>query len=349
MIDSFIPDFDFVRVFVEPWRDHGRHFIWIALMGFLITTACGLVGNYLILRRMALVGDAISHSVLPGLAVGFIVLNIWAGGSSHDGEIQSLSHHPVHTWKPLAMFLGALGAGALTTLLIELIHKKTRVKQDSAIGIVFSTLFALGVILICLFADKVDLDQECVLYGEIAFVPLKPFTTWFGVSIAPPDVIRMAGITLLTILLISLFYKELLVSSFDPALAASMGINATVVHYGLMAILSLVVVSAFESAGAILVVAMLILPGATASLLSQRLPTMMCFSMVQAAITSILGIHLAVWLRCSIAAAMVVVGALLFLLAWIFNSQAGLLQRLKPHTRDQTSPRPEIQQLAQQT
>ncbi len=306
-----------------PWTQSAFSFGWIVVMGFLVTTACSLVGNYLILRRMALVGDAISHSVLPGLAVAFLLS-------------QSRSS--------LVMFIGALCAGVLTTVIIEMIHKKTRVKQDSAIGIAFSTLFAIGVILISLFADKVDLDQDCVLYGEIAFVHLEPFATVGGIIMGPPSVVRMACITLLTILVIALFYKELLVSSFDSGLAASMGIRAPVVHYGLMAWLSVVVVSAFESAGAILVIAMLIIPGATASLLSTRLPTILFLSVIHAALSSILGVHLAIWLDCSMAGAMVVMAAALFCLAWVFSPTQGLLQRLM-RSRDDFTQLNEIQTL----
>jgi manganese/zinc/iron transport system permease protein len=137
----------------------------------------------------------------------------------------------------------------------------------------------------------------------------------------------MAFVTLVTAGLIVLFYKELLVSSFDPGLAASLGINATIMHYALMSMLSVVVVSAFESVGAILVIAMLILPGATASLLSQRLPIILLLSVFHAAVSSVLGIHLALWLECSLAAAMVVMGALLFTAAWIFSPRTGLIAR----------------------
>jgi manganese/zinc/iron transport system permease protein len=305
-MNGLVPEFDWQRVVVLPWTSGLNENLWIALMGFFVTTACGLVGNYLILRRMALVGDAISHSVLPGLAIAFLLSQ--SRGSS-------------------AMFLGALGAGLVTTVIIEVIHKKSRVKQDSAIGIAFTTLFAIGVILISLYASKVDLDQECVLYGEIAFVPFTDPISWMGVALGPSPVIRMAAVALITIVLILLFYKELLVSSFDPGLASSLGINATFVHYALMCWLSVVVVSAFESVGAILVIAMLILPGATASLLSQRLSVMMILTVVQAALSSITGIHLALWLGCSTAAAMVVMATLLFCLAWIFSPKEGLIGR----------------------
>ena len=245
---------------VEPWTENLTTTFWIVLMGFLVTAACGMIGNYLILRRMALVGDAISHSVLPGLAIAFLLM---------------------HSLKTVPMFIGALVAGILTTVLIELIHKKSRVKQDSAIGITFSTLFAIGVILICVGQmDAVHLDAECVLYGEIAFVPLHLVQTELGagalsvvekipglnsemflsgntLTIAPPSVIRMAIVTVVTLLLILVFYKELLVTSFDSGLSSSLGINSTVVHYALMAMLSVIIVSAFEAVGAILVLSLI--------------------------------------------------------------------------------------------
>ncbi|HEV3410533.1 MAG TPA: metal ABC transporter permease, partial [Chthoniobacterales bacterium] len=194
-MSNLVPAFDFQRVFVAPWTDGFSSFIWIALMGFFVAASCGLVGNYLILRRMALVGDAISHSILPGIAIAFILAN------SRNTAV---------------MFVGALAAGILTTVIIEVIHKKSRVKQDAAIGIAFSTLFAIGVILISLFADKVDLDQECVLYGEIAFVPLAPMVQIGSIPLAPEPVLRMGLVALASAVLIVLFYKELLVSSFDP-------------------------------------------------------------------------------------------------------------------------------------
>ncbi len=329
-MNDFIPAFEWQRVMVEPWVENLPTTFWIVLMGFLITAACGLIGNYLILRRMALVGDAISHSVLPGLAIAFLL---------------------AHSLSTLPMFLGALGAGIVTTVMIELIHKKTRVKQDSAIGITFSTLFAIGVILISFGqTDAVHLDAECVLYGEIGFVPLVLVQTELGpgalsvvekipglnsemfldgnlLTIAPPSVIRMAIVTGMTLLLILVFYKELLVTSFDSGLSSSLGINSTVVHYALMGMLSVIIVSAFEAVGAILVIAMLILPGATASLLAYRLPPMFGITVIHAALSALGGIHLATWLKCSEAGAMVVAGSVLFALAWVFSPSQGLLLR----------------------
>ena len=333
-MNEFIPAFEWTRVMVEPWTDNLSVTLWIFVMGFLISAACGLIGNYLILRRMALVGDAISHSILPGLAIAFLF----------SKSLQTLHHggQPRQS---------ALTAGIVTTLLIELIHKKSRVKQDAAIGITFSTLFAIGVIIISFGqTDSVHLDAECVLYGEIAFVGLDLVQTDLGekplsiiqkipglnsevflqgntLTIAPPPVIRMAIVTVVTILLILVFYKELLVTSFDSGLSSSLGINATVTHYVLMGMLSVIIVSAFEAVGAILVIAMLILPGATASLLAHRLPKMFFLTLVHAVLSSIGGIHLATWLNCSPAGAMVVAGSILFLGAWLFSPKQGLLNR----------------------
>jgi manganese/zinc/iron transport system permease protein len=313
---GFIPPLNFHDVFVTPWTDGFEFNCWILLMGFLVTAACGLIGNYLVLRRMALVGDAISHSVLPGIAVAFLI----AGNRSS-----------------FAMFLGALAAGFITTLLIETIHRRTRVKQDSAIGIVFSTLFAIGVIIISLHAGHVDLDAECVLYGELGMVQMEPKVAISGVEIAPESVFIMGLVTLAVVALIVLFYKELLVSSFDGGLSASLGINPTLMHYCLMSALSVVVVSAFQSVGAILVVAMLILPGATSYLLTHRLPMMLALSVVHSALSAVLGLHLATWLNCSNAAAMVVAAAGLFAMAWVFSPTQGLLQRLRPRATGESA------------
>jgi len=305
-MSELIPPFDWQQHVIAPWADGFGANILIALMGFFVATACGLVGNYLMMRRMALVGDAISHSVLPGIAIAFLVS-------------QSRGTTP--------MIIGALIAGVITTILIEVIHKKSRVKQDAAIGIAFTSLFAIGVILISVYASQVDLDQECVLYGEIAFVPFGDPVQLTETLTAPLPVVRMGIVAILTLVFVVCFYKQLLVSSFDAGLATSLGINATFVHYALMCWLSITVVSAFESVGAVLVVAMLILPGATAFLLSHRLPVIHTLTVLMAALSSVLGVHLATWLNCSMAGAMVVMASALFMLAWVFSPLDGLVAR----------------------
>ncbi|XOV72432.1 MAG: metal ABC transporter permease [Verrucomicrobiota bacterium] len=338
-MNELIPAWDWQTVVVAPWTTDLPIYGWIVLMGFFVCAACGLAGNYLILRRMALVGDAISHSVLPGLAIGFLVANAWSVGGGADDA--SASSHGFSYG--LAVFIGSLVAGIVTTMLIEIIHKRTRIKQDAAIGITFSTLFALGVVLISVYADKVDLDADCVLHGEIAFVSIQPFTSLAGHEIAPDPVVRMGMVALLTLGLVLLFYKELLVSSFDPGLASSMGINATCVHYALMCWLSVIVISAFEAVGAILVIAMLILPGATASLLTTRFPKVMMLSILHAALSTVVGVHLAIWLNSSTAGCMVVAGSGLFGLAWAFSPSQGLL---KQWWRRRRTPLPDAQVIA---
>ena len=301
---NLIPEFQFHRVFVEPWTTElGSHGL-MALVTFLVGSTCGLIGNFLILRRMALVGDAMSHSVLPGIAVAFLIT-----GSRGVG----------------AMVLGAIVAAWATHGLIEVISRHSRLKQDAAIGIAFSTLFAVGVVLIALFADKVDLDQDCVLNGELPMIPLEPAVRLGNVTLGPPALLRLVAVLLGSLLLLVAFYKELLLSSFDPGLAACLGIRVRWIHHGLMLWLSMVVVASFEAVGAILVIALLILPGATASLLTDRMVPRLLWSMVHAALSSVSGMHLSVALDCSPAGAAVVAGAGWFGVAWIFSPTEGLL------------------------
>ena len=296
-MSGFVPPFEWQRVMVQPWTEDFNVSFWIVVMGFLVAAACGVVGTYLLLRRMALVGDAISHSILFGLVVAFMIFR--SGGT-------------------MVMFVAAVATGLLTVGIIEFIHRQSRVKTDAAICIAFTTLFAAGVVLLSVaeMQGPVHLDAECVLYGEIAFVPLDPVVEVFGLVLGPAPVVRMVGVLVGLLVLATIFYKELLVTSFDPALARSLGIRAGVWHYGLMAVLSIVIVSVFEAVGAILAVAMLVVPPMFAAQLSDRLPVRFALVFLHAALSSLLGYQLSVWLNCSPAGAMVVVGAMLFLLAW---------------------------------
>lgn len=301
---ELIQPFEFESFITAPWIDGGwESSIWIVIMGILVNAACGLVGNFLILRKMALVGDAISHSLLPGIAIVFLLSNSRSTG---------------------LMVAGALAAGLVSVWLIEFIHKKTRVKEDAALGVTFTTLFAIGVILISVFADHVDLDLECVLYGEIGFIYFDDSLPLLGLDV-PWPVLQMAGALLLVTVLLLSFYKELLVTSFDSGLATSLGISVSWAHYGLMMVLSLVIVFSFESVGAILVIAMLIMPGVTSALLSERLPSILLLSVLFAAMYSIGGLHIATWLDCSPAGAMVVCGFLIFCFVWLVSPKRGLI------------------------
>ncbi|MCP4847739.1 MAG: metal ABC transporter permease [Verrucomicrobiaceae bacterium] len=291
---------NFHRIFVEPWQSHAAHYWPVFAMALFVTVACALIGNYLVLRRISLIGDAISHSVLPGIAIAFMMTGSRSGAP---------------------MFVGALVAGVVATVIIEVLHSRSRLKQDAAIGITFSTFFAVGVILISIHGAHTDLDLDCVLFGKMDFLPGRE-PVFLGL---PGVTVTMAALALCVGLLIIIFYKELLLSSFDPALAASMGINPRLVHYLLMAVLSVVVVGAFTSVGAILVIAMLILPAATSCMLSDRLWVMLILSVLHAFISSLGGVHIAVALQVPTAPASVVAGAGIFAIVWIVSPRQGLI------------------------
>tara|TARA_Y100000814_G_scaffold281340_1_gene245408 strand:+ start:1011 stop:1991 length:981 start_codon:yes stop_codon:yes gene_type:complete len=308
--ERLIPEFDWQTVFVQPWAEYASNSLWIVLMGFLVSGTCGLVGCFVVLRRMALVGDAISHSLLPGITLAFLLTQ------SRD---------------TLPMMIGAIAAGVLTVALIEAIRYTSRIKADAAIGIVFSSLFAVGVIMISVFADKVDLDAECVLYGELGFIPLQEVAYFGDLAIGPEPVVRMAVIAVIAIILLIAFYKEMLVTSFDAGLAASLGISPARYQYGLTLFLSIVIVSSFESVGVVLVIAMIIFPGATALLLTDRLSNALWISTAFTALYAVFGFHLATWLNASIAGGMTVIAGVLFGIVWMASPNQGLIVQYRRH------------------
>jgi manganese/zinc/iron transport system permease protein len=263
--------------------------------GSLVAVTCAILGCFLVLRRMAMVSDAISHAVLPGIVIAFLL----AG-----------------TRESVSMLLGAGLIGMFCTFLIEFLHSKVKLQSDASIGITFTWLFALGVILISLFASQVDLDQDCVLYGEIAYVPLEPYVYLLGTPIGTRTLLTMGAVLVLVIIFVSLGYKELFLTTFDGAYAISIGIAATTWHYLLMGAVSLTTVAAFESVGAVLVVAFLIVPASTAYLITENFVKMLllaCFFGVTAVVG---GYYLAVALDGAIAAAMASVTGLQFAIAF---------------------------------
>lgn len=272
--------------------------------GSLVSIACGLLGCFLILRKMAMVGDAISHAVLPGIVLAFLF----------TGSKDSVT-----------MLIGAGSIGILTTFLIEFFHKRGKLQTDASIGVTFTWLFAVGVILVSVFASKVDLDQDCVLYGEIAYVPLDLWVTDSG-QIMGPRVLYITGSVLaLLVLFITLGYKELFLTTFDPGYASAIGISTALWHYLLMGAVSLTTVASFESVGAILVVALLIAPPATAYLLTENLKKMLIITSFLGILISAGGYYLAAWLDGSIAGAMATVAGVFFTLAFLFSPDNGLV------------------------
>ena len=279
---------------------------WIILAGSMVAISCGLLGCYLILRKMAMVGDAISHAVLPGIVLAFLVTG------SRDS---------------IAMLIGAGLLGVLTTFIIEFLHKKGNLQTDASIGVTFTWLFAIGIILISVYAGQVDIDQDCVLHGEIAYVPIDLWITDSG-QILGPRAIYISGIVLLLVVAFITFgYKELFLTTFDPAFAAGIGISTTLWHYLLMGAVSLTTVASFDSVGAILVVALLIAPPATAYLLTEDFKKMLIITTGLGILISILGYYLAAWLNGSIAGAMATVAGILFTIALIFSPKEGILMK----------------------
>jgi manganese/zinc/iron transport system permease protein len=279
---------------------------WIILTGSLVAASCGLLGTYLVIRKMSLLGDAISHAILPGIALAFLI--------SQSRAI-------------LPMFIGALIFGIITVYLVELFYRKWAVQEDASIGIVFTALFAIGVVIISTFTGNVDIDQECVLYGEIAYTPWDLLLI-DDVSLGPRPVWILGFVFLLNIIFISIFYKELKIVSFDSAMAVSLGFNVTLIHYLLMGAVSVTTVAAFESVGAILVVAMLIVPGASALLWSHRLSRVLVLSVLFGILSSFLGYWLASFLNSSIAGSITVVMGIIFLISFIFAPEQGLFSKL---------------------
>ena len=247
---------------------------WIVLTGALSAGACALVGSFLVLRRMSMMGDAISHAVLPGLAIAFLI----TGARSS-----------------LIMFVGAAAIGLLTAVGTEWLHRRGRMDEGASMGIVFTTFFALGLVLIARAADRVDLDPQCVLYGALELTPLDTILLtlpFLGEAEIPRAFLVLLAVFILNLGAIALFYKELRLASFDPALATTLGFGAKRVHYGLMTLIAVTTVASFEAVGSILVIAMLIVPAAAARLLTDRLSRLLLIA-VLLAFASAAGGHIA--------------------------------------------------------
>lgn len=284
---------------------------WIVLAGVLCAVSAALVGNFLVLRRLSLLGDAISHAVLPGLAIAFLVT---ASRSS---------------WP---MFVGAVLAGLVTAGATQWLHSAGKVDEGASLGVVFTCLFALGLVLIVQAADRVDLDPGCVLYGAIETTPLDQ-VSWQGWQM-PRVIWVLGGVLLLNLVVLGLLFKEFKVSSFDPAMSTALGISAPRMHALLMVLVAVTAVASFESVGNILVVAMLVVPPAAGQLISQRLGRVIGWSVLIAACSAILGHWLATvvprafgYRAVSTAAMIAVASGLLFVVCLLVGPHQGLLWR----------------------
>ncbi len=239
---------------------------WIVVVGAMCAASCALLGTFLVLRKMSMMGDAISHAVLPGLAIAFLI----------TGSRESMT-----------MLLGAAVVGVLTAAFTQWIHSAGDVDEGASMGVVFTVLFAIGLIVMRRAADHVDLDPGCVLYGAIETVPLDTVAL-LGLKV-PRAALVIGAALLLDLLFVVLFYKELKISTFDPALATTLGINSRLMHYLLMTLVAVTTVAAFEAVGSILVIAMLIVPAAAAHLLTDRLSWMLVLSVAIGVLSAPLG------------------------------------------------------------
>lgn len=277
----------------------------IQLVGGFVAASCALVGTFLVLRRMALLGDAISHAVLPGIVIAFLFTGSRAA---------------------LPMVLGASLLGVVTVFLVGVLNRSRRLSEDTSIGVVFPALFSVGVILVSRYASQIDLDLDCVLHGEIGLAPLDILIIG-GKSFGSKALWVTGGTLLLDLALILFFYKELKIASFDPDLAAALGFSPVLLHYVLMSAVSVTVVGSFESVGAILVVAMLVVPAATAYLFTDRLSTMLLLAVGIGVASSSAGYNFARWYDCSIAGAMAAASGGFFMLGLLFSPRNGLIAR----------------------
>lgn len=271
--------------FIEGIIQYG--FLQKALLtSIMVGIICGVIGCFIILRGMALMGDAISHAVLPGVALSYMI--------------------------GINFFFGAVFTGVLTALGIGFISQNSRIKNDVSIGIMFTAAFASGIILITMMKSSTDLYH--ILFGNVLAVrPDEMWTTLF--------------IGIIVLVSIYLFYKELLVSSFDPTMARAYGLPVRVIHYFLMVLLTLVTVASLQTVGIILVVAMLITPASTAYLLTNRLWVMLYLSAGLGILSSIIGLYFSYTYNLASGATIVLAATFLFILAFIFSPKQGLLWR----------------------
>jgi manganese/zinc/iron transport system permease protein len=269
----------------------------------LAAVSCALPGVFLVLRRMALICDAISHAVLPGIVVAFFL----------TGNLSS-------PW----LVLAAAATGVATVGLVELLQRTRLVREDAAIGLVFPVFFSIGVILVSRYARHVHLDTDAVFAGEPAYAPLQRLTA-FGWDLGPEAIYLIGAILVVNVLVLLLFYKELKLATFDTGLAIALGFSPALLHYGLMALVSVSVVGAFEVVGSPLVVALMIGPPAAAYLLTDRLSRMLLWSAAIGIAAAVGGYWMAHLLDASIAGCIAAVTGVCFGLAFLLAPQRGLL------------------------
>lgn len=284
--------------------------LWTLAIAVMTNVACALVGCYLVLRRMSLLGDALAHAVLPGLVIAFLLSGTVAIG---------------------AMLLGAFVAAIVTTFLTQLLHRQGGIAEDSSMGVVFTSLFALGVVLIKRYGEGIHLDPDCFLQGQLSIVAEIRIDVG-GYSI-PRAFVSIAAVLLMDLAAIVLLWKELKITSFDSALATTLGIRANLIHYLLMGLVAATTVGSFEAVGSILVVAMLIVPAAAAHLLCDRLGPMLLSAAFIGALSAYAGFTTSLVFETEPAGMMAVSVGFLYSLAFLFSPRHGVLAALLRNAR----------------
>lgn len=285
----------------------------IYLVAIVVAIACALPGVYLVIRGTTMLSDAITHSVLLGIVLAFFITN----------DLNS----------PL-LLIGATLVGLVVVWLIEALQNTKLMSSDAAIGIVFPLFFSIGIILITRYAGDVHLDTDSVLMGEIAFTPFRR-ASLFGIDIGPAALVSMVIILLLNLGFITIFFKELKVTTFDPVFSAVIGISPAIIHYGLMGLVSLTAVGAYDAVGSILVVGFMVGPGLSAYLLTNDLKKMIGISVLFAVINSIVGITAARYFDVSLAGMIATVTGITTFLVFLFSPLKGLIKKRRDYKKQQ--------------
>ena len=284
------------QLFLAPLAE--PFFVKSLLGGCLVAVVSGVVGCLVVLRRMAFLGDALSHAMVAGVAGGYLFMKLLFGIEAHAS----------------GMLLGSLIAAVLTVVLIGFVSKVSRVKNDTAIGIMYTGIFAGGVVLVSIFRNYIHIDLMHFIMGDV-------------LAVGDADLWASAITSAIVLSVILLFYRHLQVTSFDPVMAASIGIPVMLVDYVLTTCVSLVVVSAVSMVGVILVVGLLITPAATAYLLSDRLDRMMVLSGLFGITSVVGGLYLCVWLDSAGGGAIMLFCTLQFLVVLVAAPRYGMLAR----------------------
>ena len=281
---------------------------WTIIIGCLVAIPCSLLGCFLVLRKMAMVSDAISHAVLPGIVISFLLTK----------SLDSFS----------MLFFASL-FGLLTTFLIEYFNKKASLQEDAAIGIVFTFLFALGMFLIGTNGLDTELKPERVLMGEILTSHFNVWYTATGLSLGPKAVWILGSVNLLVLLFILIGFKELFLTSFDSSYAAAIGVPVMLWHYLLMGSVSVTTVASFESVGAILVICFLVVPATAAYLLTDQLKYMLLLSVLLGIVSTVLGYYLSIWISSTTSGCITLVNGLIFIIIFLLSPRYGVLIKHK--------------------